>query len=56
MAGISAGAGAATGIAGTALGGVEIDWGKEPAVKLDIPPVYRWYSTHLWAPAAGIRR
>ena len=53
VAGISAGAGAATGIAGTVLGGFEIDWGKEPVIKLDIPPVYRWYSTHLWAPPAG---
>jgi hypothetical protein len=47
VAGISAGAGAATGIAGTVLGGVELDWGKEPVIKLDMPPVYRWYSTHL---------
>ena len=53
VAGISAGAGAATGIAATVVGGVELDWGKEPIVKLDIPPVYHWYSTHLWAPAGG---
>jgi hypothetical protein len=53
VAGISAGAGAATGITGTVLGGVEIDRGKEPIIKLDIPPVYHWYSTHLWAPPAG---
>jgi len=53
VAGISAGAGAATGITGTVVGGVEIDWGKEPVIKLDIPPVYHWYSTHLWAPPAG---
>jgi hypothetical protein len=53
VAGISAGAGTATGIAGTALGGFEIDWGEDPVVKLDIPPVYHWYSTHLWAPPAG---
>ena len=51
VAGISAGAGAATGITGTVLGGFEIDWGKEPVIKLDIPPVYHWYSTHLWAPS-----
>ena len=37
----------------TVLGGVELDWGKEPIVKLDIPPIYHWYSTHLWAPPAG---
>ena len=53
VAGISAGAGAATGIAGTVLGGIELDWGKEPIVKLDIPPVYHWYSTNLWAPPSG---
>jgi len=53
VAGISAGAGAATGIAGTVLGGIELDWGKEPIIKLDIPPVYHWYSTNLWAPPAG---
>jgi hypothetical protein len=53
VAGISAGAGAATGIAGIVLGGVELDWGKEPIIKLDIPPVYHWYSTNLWAPPAG---
>jgi hypothetical protein len=53
VAGISAGAGAVTGIAGTVLGGVELDWGNEPVIKLDIPPVYHWYSTHLWAPPAG---
>jgi hypothetical protein len=53
IAGTSAGVGAASGIAGGVLGGVELDWGREPIVKLDIPPVYRWYSTHLWAPAGG---
>ena len=53
VAGLSAGAGAATGITGTAVGGIELDWGKDPIVKLDIPPAYHWYSTHLWAPAAG---
>ena len=53
IAGISAGAGAASGIAGAVLGGVEFDWGAEPVVKLEIPPVSRWYSTHLWAPAGG---
>lgn len=53
VAGISAGAGAAAGVAGIVLGGLEIDEGEEPLVKVDIPPVYHWYSTHLWAPAAG---
>jgi hypothetical protein len=53
IAGISAGAGAASGIGGAVLGGVELDWGAQPVVKLDIPPVSRWYSTHLWAPAGG---
>jgi hypothetical protein len=53
VAGISAGVGAVTGITGSVLGGVELDWGKDPVVKLDIPPVYHWYSTHLWAPAGG---
>jgi hypothetical protein len=51
--GISAGAGALTGIAGTTLGGVELDWGSDPLLKLDIPPLYRWYGSHLWAPAGG---
>jgi len=53
VAGISAGAGAATGITGTVLGGIEIDGDNDPLIKLDIPPVYHWYSTHLWAPPAG---
>jgi len=51
--GITAGAGAVTGIAGTALGGVELDWGRNTLLKLDIPPLYRWYGSHLWAPAGG---
>jgi hypothetical protein len=53
IAGVSAGAGAVSGIGGAVLSGVELDWGAEPVVKLDIPPVSRWYSTHLWAPAGG---
>jgi hypothetical protein len=53
VAGFSAGFGAGTGIAATVVGGVELDWGSEPVVKLDIPPLYHWYSTHLWAPAGG---
>jgi hypothetical protein len=51
--GVSAGAGAATGVTGTVVGGVELDWGSSPVVKADMPPLYRWYSSHLWAPAGG---
>jgi hypothetical protein len=51
--GLSAGGGAVTGVAGTMVGGAELDWGSKPIVKLDIPPLYRWYGSHLWAPAGG---
>ncbi len=53
VAGISAGAGAVTGAAGTALGGAELDWDHRTLLKADIPPLYRWYGSHLWAPAGG---
>lgn len=53
VAGISAGAGAVTGAAGTALGGAELDWDRRTLLKADIPPLYRWYGSHLWAPAGG---
>ncbi|MBV9448193.1 MAG: hypothetical protein JO345_20100 [Streptosporangiaceae bacterium] len=51
--GVSAGAGSVTGISGTALGGVELDWFNDPILKADIPPLYHWYNNHLWAPAGG---
>lgn len=51
--GTSAAAGAASGITGTVLGGVELDWFRDSVLKVDIPPLYRWYNSHLWAPAGG---